>query len=150
MENNQDLRNTFIAFGGASPGISTSLSNLSYTSFDGKRIYLNFDDIDSSGLEPSSGLELRFSVHKFFGATATTITPSSTFIDPTQPKTLQLILSDANKIVDSSYNGSGTALTAQTVKVSYDASGFGTTVLKLSDNDTTKSFVSSFSLTASA
>jgi len=144
MENNQDPRNTFIAFGGASPGISTSLSNLSYTSYDGRRIYLNFDDIDSSGLEPSSGLELRFSVHKFFGAIATTITPSSTFIDPTQPKTLQLILSDANRIVDSSYNGSGTALTAQTVKVSYNASGFGTTVPKLSDNDTTKSFVSSF------
>lgn len=144
MENNQDPRNTFIAFGGASPGISTSLSNLSYTSFDGKRIYLNFDDIDSSGLEPSTGLELRFSVHKFFGAIASTVKPSSTFIDPTQPKTLQLILSDANRIVDSSYNGSGTALTAQTVKVSYDASGFGTTVPKLSDNDTVKSYVASF------
>jgi hypothetical protein len=144
MENNQDPRNTFIVFGGASPGISTSLSNLSYTSFDGKRIYLNFEDIDSAGLEPSSGLELRFSVHKFFGAIASTITPSSTFIDPTQPKTLQLILSDANKIVDSSYNGSGIALTVQTVKVSYNATGFGSTVPKLSDNDVTKSFVASF------
>ncbi len=140
----EDLRNTFIAFSGASPGISTSLSNLSYTSFDGKRIYLNFEDIDSTGLEPATGLELRFSVTKKFGAIATTVTPSSTFIDASSPKTLQLILSDANRIVDYSYNGSGVALTAQTVFVSYDASGFGSTVAKLSDNDTQKSFVSSF------
>jgi hypothetical protein len=53
-------------------------------------------------------------------------------------------LSDANRIVDFSYNGSGVALTAQTVFVSYDATGFGSTVTKLSDNDTQKSYVSSF------
>ena len=47
----------FSAFGGTTPQISTTVSNLSYTSFDGKRIYLNFDDVDSTGLEPSSGLE---------------------------------------------------------------------------------------------
>jgi len=51
---------------------------------------LNFDDVDSTGLEPSSGLELRFSVTKITGATATTVTPSSTFIDSSSPKTLQL------------------------------------------------------------
>lgn len=140
----EDLRNTFIAFSGASPGISTSLTNLSYTSYDGKRIYLNFEDIDSTGLEPATGLELRFSVTKKFAAIATTVTPSSTFVDASSPKTLQLILSDANRIVDFSYNGSGVALTAQTVFVSYDATSFGSTVAKLSDNDTQKSYVSSF------
>ena len=140
----EDLRNTFIAFSGASPGISTSLTNLSYTSFDGKRIYLNFEDIDSTGLEPASGLQLRFSVTKKFGAIATTVTPSSTFIDASSPKTVQLILSDSDRIVDSTYNASGVAVTAQTVFVSYDASGFGSSVAKLSDNDTQKSFVSSF------
>ena len=140
----EDLRNTFIAFSGASPGISTSLTNLSYTSFDGKRIYLNFEDIDSTGLEPASGLQLRFSVTKKFGAIATTITPSSTFIDASSPKTLQLILADSDRIVDSTYNASGVAVTAQTVFVSYDATGFGSSVAKLSDNDTQKSFVSSF------
>jgi hypothetical protein len=96
----KDIRNTFIAFSGASPGISTSLTDLSYTSFDGKRIYLNFQDIDSTGIEPATGLELRFSVTKKFGAIATTVTPSSTFVDASSPKTLQLILSDANRIVD--------------------------------------------------
>jgi hypothetical protein len=140
----EDLRNTFIAFSGASPGISTSLTNLSYTSFDGKRIYLNFEDIDSTGLEPATGLQLRFSVTKKFGAIATTVTPSSTFVDASSPKTLQLILADSERIVDFSYNGSGVALTAQTVFVSYDATGFGSTVTKLSDNDTQKSFVASF------
>ena len=140
----KDIRNTFIAFSGASPGISTSLTDLSYTSYDGKRIYLNFQDIDSTGLEPTTGLQLRFSVTKKFGAIATTVTPSSTFIDASSPKALQLILADSDRIVDFSYNGSGTALTAQTVFVSYDASGFGSTVAKLSDNDTQKSFVSSF------
>jgi hypothetical protein len=140
----EDIRNTFIAFSGASPGISTSLTDLSYTSLDGKRIYLNFQDIDSTGIEPATGLELRFSITKKFGSIATTVNPSSTFIDASSPKTLQLILSDANRIVDYSYNGSGVALTAQTVFVSYDATGFGSTVAKLSDNDTQKSFVSSF------
>jgi hypothetical protein len=140
----EDLRNTFIAFSGASPGISTTLTNLSYTSYDGKRIYLNFEDIDSTGLEPATGLELRFSVTKKFGAIATTVTPSSTFVDASSPKTLQLVLSDSNRIVDYSYNGSGVALTAETVFVSYDGSGFGSTVAKLSDNDTQKSYVSSF------
>ena len=140
----EDIRNTFIAFSGASPGISTSLTDLSYTSYDGKRIYLNFQDIDSTGLEPATGLQLRFSVTKKFGAIATTVTPSSTFIDASSPKALQLILADSDRIVDFSYNGSGTALTAQTVFVSYDSSGFGSTVAKLSDNDTQKSFVSSF------
>jgi len=140
----EDLRNTFIAFSGASPGISTSLTNLSYTSYDGKRIYLNFDDIDSTGIEPATGLQLRFSVTKKFGAIATTVTPSSTFVDASSPKTLQLILADSDRIVDYSYNGSGVALTAQTVFVSYNATGFGSTVAKLSDNDTQKSYVSSF------
>ena len=145
MEFNESSHsNDFVAFGGTSPSITTTPSNLSYTSYDGKSIYLNFDDIDSTGLEPSSGLELRFSVTKKFGAIASTVTPTSTFIDSTQPKTLQLILSTADKVVDSSYSGSGVALTAQTVFVSYDASSFGTSVPKLSDNDTSKSFVSSF------
>ena len=140
-----EINNNFIAFSGASPGISTSLTNLSYTSYDGQRIYLNFDDIDSSGLEPSSGLQLRFSVTKKFGSSiAGTVTPSATFIDSRTPKTLELILSAADKIVDSSYNASGTALTAQSIFVSYDATSFGATVPKLSDNDTQKSFVSSF------
>jgi hypothetical protein len=101
----EDIRNTFIAFSGASPGISTSLTDLSYTSLDGKRIYLNFQDIDSTGIEPATGLELRFSVTKKFGAIATTENPSSTFIDASSPKTLQLILSDANRIVDYARNG---------------------------------------------
>ena len=140
----EDIRNTFIAFSGASPGISTSLTNLSYTSYDGKRVYLNFEDIDSTGIEPATGLQLRFSVTKKFGAIATTVTPSSTFVDASSPKTLQLILADSDRIVDYSYNGSGVALTAQTVFVSYDATSFGSTVAKLSDNDTQKSYVSSF------
>jgi hypothetical protein len=140
----EDLRNTFIAFSGASPGISTSLTNLSYTSYDGKRIYLNFYDLDSTGLEPATGLQLRFSVTKKFGAIATTVTPSSTFVDASSPKSLQLILSDSDRIVDYSYNGSGAALTAQTVFVSYNATGFGSTIPKLSDNDTQKSYVTSF------
>ena len=89
---------------------------MSYTSFDGQRIYLNFDDIDSSGLEPSSGLQLRFSVTKKFGSSiAGTVTPTATFIDSRTPKTLELLLSDADRLVDSSYDGSGTALTAQTI-----------------------------------
>ena len=140
-----EINNNFIAFSGASPGISTSLSNLSYTSYDGARIYLNFDDIDSSGLEPSSGLQLRFSVTKKFGSSiAGTVTPTATFIDSRTPKTVELILADADRLVDSSYNGSGIALTAQTIFVSYDATSFGTSVPKLSDNDTQKSFVASF------
>lgn len=134
----------FSAFGGTTPQISSTVSNLSYTSFDGKRVYLNFDDVDSTGLEPSSGLELRFSVTKITGAIATTVTPSSTFIDSSTPKTLQLILSDSDRIIDSTYSGSGVALTSQSVRVSYDATGFGATVAKLSDNDATKSFVASF------
>ena len=140
----EDLRNVFIAFSGASPGISTSLTNLSYTSYDGKRIYLNFDDIDSTGLEPASGLQLRFSVTKKFGSIASTVVPQSTFIDASSPKTVQLILADTDRIVDYSYNGSGVALTAQTVFVSYNATGFGSTIPKLSDNDTQKSYVTSF------
>ena len=140
-----EINNNFIAFSGASPGISTSLTNLSYTSYDGQRIYLNFDDIDSSGLEPSSGLQLRFSVTKKFGSSiAGTVNPTATFIDSRTPKTLELILSSSDRLVDSSYDGSGIALTAQTVFVSYDASAFGTTIPKLSDNDTQKSFVASF------
>ena len=140
-----EINNNFIAFSGASPGISTSLSNLSYTSYDGGRIYLNFDDIDSAGLEPSSGLQLRFSVTKKFGsAIAGTVTPTSTFIDSRTPKTLELILADADRLVDSSYNTAGIALTVQSIFVSYDATSFGTTVPKLSDNDTQKSFVGSF------
>ena len=140
-----EINNNFIALSGASPGISTSLSNLSYTSFDGQRIYLNFDDIDSAGLEPSSGLQLRFSVTKKFGSSiAGTVTPTATFIDSRTPKTVELIFADADKLVDSSYDGSGIALTAQTVFVSYDATSFGTTIPKLSDNDTQKSFVASF------
>ena len=140
-----EINNNFIAFSGASPGISTSLTNLSYTSYDGSRIYLNFDDIDSSGLEPSSGLQLRFSVTKKFGSSiAGTVTPTATFIDSRTPKTLELILSSADRLVDSSYNGSGTALTAQSIFVTYDATSFGTTVPKLSDNDTQKSYVASF------
>ena len=140
-----EINNNFIAFSGASPGISTSLTNLSYTSYDGQRIYLNFDDIDSSGLEPSSGLQLRFSVTKKFGSSiAGTVNPTATFIDSRTPKTLELILSSSDRLVDSSYDGSGIALTAQTVFVSYDASSFGTTIPKLSDNDTQKSFVASF------
>ena len=140
-----EINNNFIAFSGASPGISTSLSNLSYTSYDGGRIYLNFDDIDSSGLEPTSGLQLRFSVTKKFGSSiAGTVTPTATFIDSRTPKTVELVLADVDRLVDSSYDGAGTALTAQTIFVSYDASSFGTTVPKLSDNDTQKSFVASF------
>jgi len=57
---------------------------------------------------------------------------------------LQLILADSDRIVDYSYNGSGVALTAQTVFVSYNATGFGSTIPKLSDNDTQKSYVTSF------
>ena len=140
-----EINNNFIAFSGASPGISTSLSNLSYTSYDGGKIYLNFDDIDSAGLEPSSGLQLRFSVTKKFGSSiAGTVTPTATFIDSRTPKTVELILADSDRLVDSSYSGAGVALTAQSIFVSYDATSFGTTVSKLSDNDTQKSYVASF------
>ena len=51
MEFNESSHsNDFVAFGGTSPSITTTPSNLSYKSYDCKSIYLNFDDIDSNVL----------------------------------------------------------------------------------------------------
>lgn len=134
-------------FSGSAPSpIGVGSTNESYTSADGLRIYLNFSDVDSSGLFPFSGIEKRFNITKITGGSAVTINPDSFYVDSSLPKTAQLILSSANAIIDSLYDGSGNATTAQTVNVTYTNStsgGFGTIPL-LSDNDNVKSFVSSF------
>lgn len=125
-------------------GTAATLTNQSYTSADGRKLYLVFSDTDSSGLYPSSGIQSRFRVTKQVGGVATTVTPASYYISPTAPKTVELTLSSADKIIDSTYNASGTALTHQFVYVSYDGSSFGGTLLQLSDNDVVKTPVPSF------
>ena len=134
-DNTEDIQPDFRAASGSKPIHDPDQANFSFSSPDGRKIYLNFYDPDSTALSPSTGTHLRFSVTKITGAIATTVTPSSTFIDSSSPKTLQLILSDSDRVIDSTYSGAGVALTSQSVRVSYNSTGFGTTVAKLSDND---------------
>ena len=125
-------------------GTAATLSNQSYTSADGRKLYLIFTDTDSSGLYPSSGIQSRFRVTKRVAGIATTVTPTSYYVSPTAPKTVELTLSSADKIIDSTYSASGTALTSQLVSVSYDGASFGGTLLQLSDNDVVKTLVPTF------
>lgn len=138
-----------IPFAGIAPTASgLGNTNESYSSSDGKTIYIQFSDIDSSGIYPLSGIHTRFSVNKFFGAIATTVTPISYYVDTSLPKTAQLQLADSDKLVDGLYNGiTGIITSVQTVSVSYTTStagGLGTIPL-LSDNDTSPTYISSFS-----
>ena len=149
--NEQDLNqlsDDFKIMSGSAPSVNAAGStNESYSSADGTVIYLQFTDNDSSGLFPSTGTQLRFTVTKTVGGVSTNVTPDSTFIDTNTPKTLQLRLSQANKLIDGLYNGSGIVTSYQDVTITYSAStagGFGTIPL-LSDNDTIQSTVSSFS-----
>ena len=143
----QEDKSTFVAYSGSAPApIAAGQQNESYTSADGTKVYIQFLDSDSSGLYPSSGTQLRFSVTKITGGTATTVTPIATFIDSALPKTLQLSLNSSDRIIDGLYNGSGIVTSYQSVYVTYTnstAGGFGTIPL-LSDNDTVKSNVQAF------
>lgn len=143
----QEDKSTFVAYSGSAPApISAGQTNESYTSADGTKVYIQFLDSDSSGLYPSNGTQLRFSVTKITGGTATTVTPIATFIDSALPKTLQLSLNSSDRIIDGLYNGSGIITSYQSVFVSYTSStagGFGTVPL-LSDNDTVKTNVQAF------
>jgi hypothetical protein len=144
---NPEEQNNFVAYSGSAPTpVSAGQSNESYTSADGTKVYVQFIDVDSNGLYPSSGTHLRFSVTKVVGGLATTVTPTSTFIDSNLPKTLQLTLNSSDRIIDGLYNGSGIVTSYQSVFVNYTnttAGGFGTIPL-LSDNDTIKTNVQSF------
>lgn len=138
-------------FSGSAPTlIAVGTTNESYTSADGRTLYLNFLDVDSSGLFPTSGIGTRFSVTKIISGTATTVTPIAYAIDSDYPKTVKLTLSSSDAVIDGSYDGSGNKTASQEVKVSYTnatAGGWGTYPL-LSDNDTVKSYVASFTGTA--
>ena len=138
----------FVAYSGSAPTpIGLGSTNESYTSADGTVLYVNFTDIDSSGLFPSSGIQNRFSVTKILAGAATTVTPVSTYVDSALPKTLQLSLSSSDKVIDGLYNLAGIITASQTVFVNYvttTGGGFGTIPL-LSDNDTVKSTVIAFS-----
>lgn len=144
----EKLVQNIVPFSGASPTpIGVGNTNESYSSSDGKTIYIQFQDFDSSGLSPLSGIESRFSVTKTFIGSATTVYPTSFFVDTNYPKTAQLSLSNADKIINGLYSASGSFTTAQSVTVSYTTStagGLGTIPL-LSDNDTLKSYVAAFS-----
>lgn len=137
----EELNEDVTLYSGVSPILN---STESYSSADGTKIYLQFSDADSSGLSPSSGLQLRFRLTKITGGSATTVTPISTFIDPAAPKTLILNLNSPDKVVDALYDGSGVATTYQNLFVTYNTSSFGSTVPLLSDNDSIKSYVESF------
>ncbi len=144
---NSEDQNNFVAYSGAAPTpVELGQTNESYTSADGTKVYLQFIDVDSNGLYPSSGIQLRFSVTKVVGGTATTVTPVSTFIDSALPKTLQLTLNSSDRVIDGLYNAAGIVTSYQSVFVSYNTStagGFGTIPL-LSDNDTVKTSVQAF------
>lgn len=144
---NPEDQNNFVAYSGSAPSpVGVGDTNESYTSADGTKVYLQFIDVDSNGLYPSSGIQLRFSVTKIVGGTASTVTPVSTFIDSALPKTLQLILNPSDKIIDGLYNAAGIVTSYQSVFVNYDTSttgGLGTVPL-LSDNDTVKTNVQAF------
>ena len=115
---NPEEQNNFVAYSGSAPSpIAEGQSNESYTSADGTKVYVQFIDVDSNGLYPSSGTHLRFSVTKVVGGSATTVTPVSTFVDSSLPKTLQLTLNSSDKIIDGLYNGSGIVTSYQSVFV---------------------------------
>ena len=137
----------FVAYSGSAPTpIAVGSTNESYTSANGTVLYVNFTDIDSSGLYPSSGIQNRFSVTKITAGSAVTVTPTSSYVDTALPKTLQLTLSSANKVIDGLYDGAGIKTASQTVFLSYTDSvvgGFGTIPL-LSDNDSVKTPVALF------
>ena len=144
MATNSNQPEDFKSLSGDKPVPSTDPLNPSYTSADGRKIYLQFDDIDSTGLSPSTGTQLRFSITKINAGTAVTVKPTSTSILSSNPKQLILNISAANKIVDAFYDGAGIVTSVQEVYVSYDATGFGSTVPQLGDNDTVRSLVDSF------
>ena len=127
--------------------ISVGSTNESYTSSDGLKIYLQFNDVDSSGLLPTSGLKDRFEITKILAGSAVTITPQSYFIDSALPKTVQLTLNNSDKLIDGLYDGTSGIITAtQSVFVNYISSssgGYGTIPL-LTDNNTLKTNVSGF------
>ena len=137
----EELNEDVTLYSGVKPSLN---STESYSSADGTKIYLQFSDADSSGLSPSSGLQLRFRLTKITGGTATTVTPLSTYIDPAAPKTLILNLNSSDKVIDALYNGSGVATTYQNLFVTYNTSSYGSTVPLLSDNDSVKSYVDAF------
>ena len=144
----EKLIQNVVPFSGASPTpIGAGNTNESYSSSDGKTIYIQFQDLDSSGLSPLSGIESRFSITKTTVGAATTVYPTAFFVDTNYPKTAQLTLSNSDKLINGLYSATGIFTTAQTVSVSYTTStsgGFGTIPL-LSDNDTVKSYVAAFS-----
>lgn len=154
QDNNDELNiqsDEIQAFSGAAPTLNAEGStNESYTSADGRTLYLNFTDADSSGLYPTSGIGTRFSVTKIISGIATTVTPISYAVDSALPKTVKLTLASGDAIVDGTYDASGVKTAIQQVKVSYtNATGGGWgTYPKLSDNDVVKSYVASFSGTA--
>ena len=87
-----------VAFSGAAPTpIGAGVTNESYTSYDGTIIYVQFTDVDSNGLYPSTGTHLRFTVSKDINGNITNVTPVSTFIDSALPKVLQLRLNADRK-----------------------------------------------------
>ena len=137
----EELNEDVTLYSGVKPTLN---STESYSSADGTKIYLQFSDVDSSGLSPSSGLQLRFRLTKITGGTASTVTPISTYIDPAAPKTLVLNLNSSDKVIDALYNGSGVATTYQNLFVTYNTSSYGSTVPLLSDNDSVKSYVDAF------
>ena len=144
----QSEQNQFVAYSGSAPTpIAVGSTNESYTSANGTVLYVNFTDIDSSGLFPSSGIQSRFSVTKILAGNATTVTPVSTYVDSALPKTVQLTLSSSDKVIDGLYSTAGIITASQTVFINYTnttGGGYGTIPL-LSDNDSVKSQVVSFS-----
>ena len=101
-----------IAFSGASPTLNAEgTANESYTSADGRSIYLNFTDADSSGLYPTAGIGTRFSVTKILTGSATTAIPISYSIDSAYPKTIKLTLSSSDAVIDGTYDTNGSFIT---------------------------------------
>lgn len=144
-DNTEDTTPDFRAASGSKPIPDPDPANFSFSSPDGRKIYLNFYDPDSTGISPSTGTHLRFSVTKTNAGFPVTVYPTSTAINSTAPKTLILNLSSADRIVDAFYNSAGVVTSIQYVSVSYSTSAYGATVPYLGDNDTTRSLVDSFS-----
>ena len=144
-DNTEDIQPDFRAASGSQPIPDPDPANFSFSSPDGRKIYLNFYDPDSTALSPSTGTHLRFSVTKTNAGLPVTVYPTSTAINSTAPKTVILNLSSADRIVDGFYNSAGVVTSIQYVSVNYSVSAYGSTVPYLGDNDTTRSLVDSFS-----
>ena len=146
--NLNSMSEDIVAFAAITPSpIGVGSSNESYTTSDGLKIFLQFSDLDSSGLLPISGIHDRFKVTKIISGVATTVTPTSYFVDSAYPKTVQLTLNQSDRLIDGLYDGTSGIITAiQSVSVSYTtstAAGFGT-IPFLSDNNTLKNNVAAF------